>query len=114
MAVKNILDTDYSSRFDELRKKAIILSHYKYGNAVDNFGMNGNVDAIKTLELCLNKFKETGNVEYLIDVANYAMFRFMFPKPGEYYKPTGSNESAGVSGLSVKEMERLRSDNLWA
>ena len=68
----------------------------------------------KIIQKCIDKFKETKNVEYLIDVANYAMFRFMYPKDGEFYRPTDSSESAGISGISQKEIERLGSDNLWA
>ena len=108
-----ILKRDYSDKFDMLRKAAVITSHYKYGPVEDNFGVNGGVDAVKTLEMCLDKFKQTKNTEYLVDVANYAMFRFMYPKDGERYTPTDSNESAGISGISKKEMERLRSGNLW-
>ena len=97
-----------------VRKAAVIVSHYKYGAVEDNFGKCGGVDAIETIQKCIDKFKETKNVEYLIDVANYAMFRFMYPKDGEFYRPTDSSESAGISGISQKEIERLGSDNLWA
>ena len=110
----DILKHDYSDKFDELRKAAVIVSHYKYGSVEDNFGACGGVDAIETIKMCLEKFEKTKNVEYLIDVANYAMFRFMYPKSGEFYKPTDSSESAGIYGFSQKEMERLGSDNLWA
>ena len=113
MKHEEILKHDYSDKFDELRKAAILASHYKYGSAKDNFDRYGGVDAIGTLKKCLDKFEETKNTEYLIDVANYAMFRFMYPKDGEFYKHTDSDESVGISGISQKEMERLRSDNLW-
>ena len=109
-----ILKQDYSEKFDELRRAAVIVSHYKYGAVEDNFGKHGGVDAIETIKRCLDKFNETKNVEYLIDVANYAMFRFMYPKEGEFFKRTASNESAGVDGITVKELERFRSYNLWA
>ena len=62
-------------------------------------------------EKCLAKFKETGNTEYLCDLANYAMFRFMFPQSGEYFKYTDSGESAGIVGMSVKEMEDFKNNN---
>lgn len=75
---KAIIDTEYSTEFDKLRKSRVEVSYYKYGAARDNFG-SGRVDAIGSLELCLDKFKKTGNTEYLLDVANYAMFRYMFP-----------------------------------
>jgi hypothetical protein len=102
-----ILKEDYSERFDELRKAAIMVSRFKYGKASSNFS-TGNVDAIGSLEKCLDKFKETKNTEYLVDVANYAMFRYMFPQNGEHYKATDSDGSAGIVGMSVKEMEDFK------
>lgn len=107
-----ILKEDYSEKFDDIRKAMVITSHYKYGAVKNNFGDLGGVDAIETLKMCLEKFEQTHNTEYLADVANYAMFRFMFPKQGEFYKATDSNGSAGVSGITQKEMERLR-NNSW-
>lgn len=98
------LEREYSTEFDKLRKSRVEVSFYKYGAARDNFG-SGRVDAIGSLELCLDKFKETGNTEYLLDVANYAMFRYMFPFPGEYFKATDSSESAGTVGMPIN-MER--------
>ena len=74
---------EYSEAFDEKRKGLVEQSYYKYGPARMNFA-TGNVDAIGSLRKCLAKFEETGNLEYLCDVANYAMFRFMFPQQGEY------------------------------
>jgi len=98
------INNEYSTEFDKLRKSRVEVSFYKYGAARDNFG-SGRVDAIGSLELCLDKFKKTGNTEYLLDVANYAMFRYMFPLPGEYFKTTDSNESAGTVGTPIN-MER--------
>ena len=104
---EEILKTEYSKAFDEKRKAIICQSYYKYGKASRNFA-TGNVDAIGSLERCLEKFKETGNTEYLCDIANYAMFRFMYPQDGEYFKHTPSDESAGIVGMSVKEMEEYK------
>ena len=57
------------------------------------------------LTIHTKRFEETQNLEYLCDVANYSMFRFMFPQPGDYFRHTDSDESAGIVGMSVKEME---------
>ena len=110
MNVNDILKTDYSEEFDKKRKALIQQSYFKYGKASQNFA-TGNVDAIGSLEKCLAKFKETGNTEYLCDIANYAMFRFMFPQNGEYFRHTDSDESAGIVGMSVKEMEDFKNNN---
>lgn len=100
----DVLKREYSEEFDKLRKSRVEVSYHKYGAARDNFG-TGRVDAIGSLELCLDKFKKTGNTEYLLDVANYAMFRYMYPIPNEFFKATDSSESAGTVGTPIN-MER--------
>ena len=98
--MNDILEKEYSTEFDKLRQNRVQQSYYKYGPARKNFG-EGRVDAIGSLELCLDKFKKTGNTEYLCDVANYAMFRFMYPMSDEFFKTTSDKESAGTIGTPV-------------
>ena len=107
----NILKTEYSERFDDIRKGLVMQSYYKYGKASRNFS-TGNVDALGCMKKCLAKFEETGNTEYLADLANYCMFRYMWPQNGEYFKHTDSGESAGIEGMSVKEMEAYK-ENMY-
>ena len=47
----DILKSEYSEKFDELRKNRVEVSFFKYGPAKKDFG-GGRVDAIETLELC--------------------------------------------------------------
>ena len=107
-----ILEKEYSHRFDELRQKAIIVSYHKYGPSKENF-QKGMVDAVGSLKKNLKKFEETGNTEYLVDVANYAMFRFMYPMEGEGYKPTDSDQSAGVDGVTINELKQFKEDHKY-
>jgi hypothetical protein len=95
-----ILKQEYSTEFDKLRQNRVLMSFYKYGPVRDNYN-TGRVDAIGSLERALEKFKKTKNTEYLVDVANYAMFRYMFPMPGEFFKPTESKDTAGVDGTPI-------------
>ena len=104
---ERILTEEYSKRFDELRQSAVVVSYHKYGPSKDNF-KKGMVDAIGSLKKNLKKFEETGNTEYLVDVANYAMFRFMYPQGNESYRPTDSNQSAGVDGITINEMKQFK------
>lgn len=98
---------EYSDMFDDKRKNRVKTSFHKYGSAAENFG-KGFVDAIGSLEKCLEKYKETGNTEYLCDLANYAMFEFMYPQhPDAHFRATESYESAGIVGLSVNEAKRF-------
>ena len=91
---------EYSEAFDKERKHRVEVSFYKYGPARDNFG-SGRVDALATAELCIEAFKKDHNTEHLVDAANYLMFRYMFPLPGEFFKATDSNGSVGTVGTPI-------------
>lgn len=100
-----ILKTEYSTAFDEHRKKAMINSFYKYGPAKKNYGEYKCMDALKNIELRLQKYKDTGNTEYLVDVANFAMLEFMHPSiPGAKYIPTGDT-TCEIAGFGVNQLE---------
>lgn len=73
------LPTEYSDRFDKLRQNRVEVSFYKYGTAKDNFGEK-LVNALESHDMCIKKYRETGNTEYLCDAANYLMFEFMYPQ----------------------------------
>lgn len=95
-----MMKSEYSEEFDKLRKNRVEVSFYKYGPAKKNFG-EGRVDALKTAELCLEAFKRDGNTEHLIDAANYLMFRFMYPLPGECFSGTDDAGSVGTVGTPI-------------
>lgn len=100
-----IPDTEYSSRFDELRRNRVEVSFYKYGSAKKNFG-DHLVNALETMQMCIEKYKDTKNTEYLCDAANYLMFEFMYPSlDGAYFKATDSSQSAGISEFTIKDIE---------
>ena len=101
------MSKEYSEEFDKLRKNRVEMSFYKYGPARKNFGA-GNVQAIPTMELCVKKYQETGNREYLLDASNYIMFEYMFPQHAKaHFRATSSEESVGIVGISVNEMQRF-------
>lgn len=95
-----VLKSEYSESFDKERQHRVEVSFFKYGPARDNFN-SGRVDALATAELCIDAFKKDKNTEHLIDAANYLMFRYMYPMPGEYFKPTDSSGSVGTVGTPI-------------
>lgn len=102
---------EYSDKVDELRQNRVAVSFYKYGSAKDNFG-KGLVNAVDTHELCMKKYAETGNTEYLLDAMNYLMFEFMYPQhPKAFFRATDGSESAGIAGISQKELDRYREED---
>lgn len=98
--MNDVLKSQYSEQFDKERKARIETSYYKYGPARDNFA-SGRVDALATAERCMDAFKKDHNTEHLVDAANYLMFRYMYPMPGEYFQPTDSSGSVGTVGTPV-------------
>jgi hypothetical protein len=105
-----ILATEYSEKFDELRKNRMVMSFYKYGALKTNAGEK-LVDEIASLELRVEEYRKTGNLEFLADVANFAMIEFMQPQhPNAHFVATDSNASPGLVGMSIKEVERFKED----
>ena len=106
---KIVLDIkkEYSDEVDIMRKNRVKVSFYKYGPAYINFGQH-LVNAKNSALLCINKYDETKNTEYLLDAMNYLMFEFMFPQYKEaYFKSTDSKDSAGIDGMSINEIKNF-------
>ena len=100
-----LLKTQYSEKFDEIRKKMMVTSYYKFGDVRQNYQVVAGLQSIPSLKAKLKEYEETGNTEFLADVANFAMIEFMYPqKAGAYFKATDSQASAGISGISVNEL----------
>jgi hypothetical protein len=75
-----------SRRFHDMMDNAMMVSFYKYGAVAEGFPERLN--ALESLQLRLRYYVESdlkrgiapGNVEYLVDAANFAMIEFMHPK----------------------------------
>ena len=105
--MNKILEKEYSERFDVLRKAAVEVSFHKYGPAKKNFH-EGRVDAVASLEKKLSAYKLTGNTEYLVDVANYAMFEFMYPiHPLAHFKATDDDKKTLPVGTPINMEKSL-------
>lgn len=102
--LQGILNTEYSERFDDIRKKMMIMSYYKYGKLSTNYKNEKCINAIGSLEKRLQAYKETGNTEFLADIANFAMIEFMFPQHEKaHYKPTDSGVCE-IDGFGINEI----------
>ena len=102
-----ILNSEYSQRFDTIRKNMMIMSYYKYGPLKDNYDKFKCMDALENIENRIQKYKETGNTEFLADVANFAMIEFMYPSiEGAKYTPTDSG-ACDIAGFSINEIRQF-------
>lgn len=105
---EEILKTEFSEPFVDGMKNRMAISYFKYGPVQLNAGKKF-VNEMESLKLRLKKYEDTGNTEFLIDVANFAMIEYMYPShPNAYFKATDSNESPGLIGMSVQEMKDFK------
>ena len=103
LVLPEVCDSEVSVEFLQGMVNRMVVSFFKYGEVEKGFGKDGGVDAVESLKLRLLAFEEgnekkglkKGNVEMLMDVANFAMIRFMFPGEGEYFEATDSDKSVG-------------------
>lgn len=106
-AIEDILKTEYSERFDKIRKDMMVMSYYKYGPMKENYEKFKCMDALGNIEKRIQKFKETGNTEFLADVANFAMIEFMYPSiEGARYTPTDSG-ACDIAGFGINEVRNF-------
>ncbi|MGM9972637.1 MAG: hypothetical protein ACI33K_01145 [Clostridiaceae bacterium] len=105
MELERILKSEYSEEFDRLRKNRMSTSYFKYGPIKTNYG-ESLVSALENLEIRLRKYKETGNKEFLVDIANFAMIEFLYPSLENTYFDSESH-GTGLKGTTVKDLENL-------
>jgi len=89
--------------FIEHMVNAMCMSAFKYGDVKE---VCGEV-AIEKMNKEIEMFMEDGNTEHMVNVANYAMLRYMFPQEGERYIGTDSNKSV-VTTKPMTIFEHLR------
>lgn len=69
-------------------------SFEKYGPIRDGFPHK--INAIESLKLRLARYEQTGNIEYLMDVSNFAMIEATLPRhPSAHFKAEDSHASPG-------------------
>lgn len=103
--LENIMETEWSDEFIKLQKNRIATAYFRYGSAKENSGL---INRLESAARRIQKYKETGNTEWLVDAANNLMFEFMYPQhPKAHFRATNSDESPGLSGVSVGEIKAM-------
>jgi hypothetical protein len=86
--------SEYSEDFLQGMVSRMTVSYHKYGKVKDAYPHD--MGALKSLQQRIDKYLETGNTEWLIDVANFAMIEFMCPSVEDaHFRGTDSDESPG-------------------
>lgn len=86
-------------------KNRMVVSFHKYGPLKEAYPHK--VNAIVSLTDRLRKYAETGNTEFLVDAANFAMIEFMHSShPSAFFEGTDDDQSPGrrsVKGTISKQ-----------
>lgn len=95
--------SEVSTEFLRGMASRMALSFEKYGAVKDAYP--DKVDALASLETRLRKYRETGNTEYLMDVANFAMIEYMRPRHQQaHFKAEDSHASPGRTGTDGRSI----------
>lgn len=91
-----------SEEFIAKMRNAMCMSAFKYGDV----GSKQGEKALGRIEDELGAFMEDGNLEHMVNVANWAMMRFMFPVGDEKYTGTDSHKSTRREMMCVSDWLR--------
>jgi hypothetical protein len=87
-------ESEASVKFIQGMLNRMAVSFHKYGPVKDGFP--DKINARDSLRQRMEQYVLTGNTEFLIDAANFAMIEFMFPAhPGAFFEATDSDKSPG-------------------
>lgn len=90
----NVPETEFSRPFAQGMADRMAMSYFKYGAVAEAYPKR--VNAIASLRQRLDWYERTGNTEYLMDAANFAMIEFMHPRhPDAHFKAEDSARSPG-------------------
>jgi hypothetical protein len=107
-SMSQVPDTEFSEEFVKGMRNRMAVSYYKYGPVTDAYPHK--VDAIASLTQRLRKYADTGNTEWLMDAANFAMIEFMHPRhPSAHF--TGTDDEASPGRVALRTGRDDKRDN---
>lgn len=82
--IKDLYKTQWHEQFEQYMRNRLVMGAMRYGDIRTTTGYQ----YLSYLEKKLRKYKETGNLEMLVDVANLAMLEFInSDHPKKHWNP---------------------------
>lgn len=112
MDIKDILKTEVDETFIQGMRDRMVISFHKYGLVAEGAK---KMDIIASLMARLRLYANgdpakgilPGNTEYLMDVANFAMIEFMYPRhPDAHFKGTDDEASPGRVAARTGKLDK--------
>jgi len=86
--IDKLAKTQMSQRFIDLMTNRMVLGTLRYGRWQDNKIRKEKYDRVGSIRKRLDLFEQTGNSEYLVDIANFAMIEFeISDHPNLHFSP---------------------------
>jgi hypothetical protein len=86
--IDKLAKTQVSQRFIDLMTNRMVLGTLRYGRWQDNKKNKVKYDRVGSIRKRLDLFEQTGNSEYLVDIANFAMIEFeISDHPNLHFSP---------------------------
>lgn len=90
----NVPETEFSETFVTAMRDRVAVSFFKYGPLAE--AVAARADFLAALRTRLRLYEETGNTEWLVDAANFAMFEHLYPtRRAAHFRATSAEESPG-------------------
>ena len=87
-------ESEFSFEFIQMMANRMAVSYHRFGPLTDAYPHRA--EALASLQERLDRYRDVGNAEWLIDVANYAMIEFMHPShEAAHFCATDAAESPG-------------------
>lgn len=68
--------SEWSPLFERLMRNRLLMGALRYGVLEYKRKVGAKWDLVGAIEAKIHKYHETGNTEYLVDIANYALLEF--------------------------------------
>lgn len=100
--IEDLQHSEWSSEFERLMRNRLVMGALRYGI----LGAPGKptYDRIASMEKRLKLYRESGNLEYLVDVANLCLCEFVEgTHPNRHFHSTDGESRTGVKTLGASE-----------
>ena len=95
--LEQLRTTEWCPKFEALMRNRLLMGRFRYG-AMNEPG-KGDYDCLKSIETRLRRYRETGNDEHLVDIANLALVEFVCGKhPRKHFEASDDGEHCERAG----------------
>ena len=94
--IAELRESEWCHDFEELQRNRLIVGAFRYGRLGDP--NKPQYDRCVAMTSRLGKYRETGNTEFLVDIANLAMLEFVEgTHPNKHFAATDGDDAEHVN-----------------